>query len=143
MTAAQTKELLPGEQQMTAAQTNEHEEKYTGIRTEKMTHVGSKTQEQENRTEGVHINSNKASCLCYKAEPGTLSAIFLLSSTTVSSVTAAAVEPPLREQINEKQPKLPGLGAVATQVPLICRNGTLPHDLLFYFCIRRQQYQYG
>ena len=36
---------------------------------------------------------------------------FLLSSATVSSVTAAAVEPPPpREQINENQTKLPGLG---------------------------------
>ena len=33
--------------------------------------VGSKEKTQENRTQGVH--SNKASRLCYKAEPGTLS----------------------------------------------------------------------
>ena len=98
---------------MTAAQTKEHEEdKHTGIRKEKTRKVGSKAQKQENRTQGVH--SNKISRLCCKAEPGTLSTLYailiLLSSATVSSVTTAAVEPPLREQINESQTKLPGLG---------------------------------
>ena len=98
---------------MTAAQTKQHdEEKHAGIRKEKRRKVGSKAEKQENRTQGVH--SNKTSRLCYKVEPGTLSHylpyFFLLSSTAVSSVTTAAVEPPLREQINEKQTKLLGLG---------------------------------
>ena len=50
---------------------------------------------------------------------------FLLSSAAISSATTAAVEPPPRQQSNEKQAKLPGLGVVATQVPLISRTGTL------------------
>ena len=58
---------------MTASQTKEHEEdKDTGIRKEKMRKAGSKAhKKQENRTQGVR--SKKVSCLCYKAEPGTLS----------------------------------------------------------------------
>ena len=98
---------------MTPAQTNEQreEKKYTRIRKEKKK-VESKAQnqKQEYRTQEVH--TNKVSRLCYEAEPRTLShlyAIVLLSSATVSSVNAAAVEPPIREQINENQAKLPGL----------------------------------
>ena len=71
---------------------------------------------------------------------------FLLSSAIVSSVNCCRCRaPPPCEQINSKnQTKLPlDSGPVATQVPLISRTGTLPHDLHFYFCIRRQQYQYG
>ena len=94
----------------TAAQTKEHEEdKHTGIRQDTILQVGSKVQKQKKRTQGVY--SNKSSRLCYKAEPGTLShhlpsSSSALSSATVSSVTAAAaVEPPLREQINENETK--------------------------------------
>ena len=61
--------------------------------------LGSKAQKQENRTQGVY--SNKTSRLCFQSRasnPVTRSAIFfLLSSPTVSSVTA--VEPPLPEWI--------------------------------------------
>ena len=35
----------------------------------KMSKVGSKLKNRENHTQGVHINSNKASRLCYKAKP--------------------------------------------------------------------------
>ena len=57
---------------MTAAQTKHHEEeKHTGIRKEKLKKVGRKAKKNENRTEGVHCN--KASRLCYKVEPRTLS----------------------------------------------------------------------
>ena len=107
--------------------------------------VGSKAQKQARKSYSRRLHSNKSSCLCYKAENlATLSAIFLLSSATVSSVTAAAVEPPHPANKSTKtQTNCLDSGAVATQVPLISRTGTLPHDLPFHFSIRRQQYQYG
>ena len=55
---------------MTAARTKQHEEKNTGVRAEKKEKIKKQDQKQENRTQGV--DSNKASCLCYKAEPGTM-----------------------------------------------------------------------
>ena len=70
--------VLSDEDQMTAARTKQYEEeKHTGIRTER----NKKTRKQgrkrkrgrktRNRIRGV--DSNKASRLCYKPEPGTLS----------------------------------------------------------------------
>ena len=99
---------------MTAAQTTGHEEdKHSGIRKEKIRKAGSKARKQENRTQGVH-SSNKVSRLCYvQSRAGDVVALqlyavlFLLSSATLSSVSTAAVNPPLREQINENQTKLP------------------------------------
>ena len=57
---------------MTAARTKQYEEeKHAGIRTEKRRKEGSKAKKTINLTHGV--DSNKASRLCYKTEPGTLS----------------------------------------------------------------------
>ena len=50
--------------------------------------------------------------------------------------------PPRKKSTRTKQSCLDS-GAVATQVPLVSRTGSLPHDLPFHFCIHRQQYQYG
>ena len=76
-------------------------------------------------------HSNKSSRLCYvqsrDGDLATPSAIFfLLSSATVSSVAAATVEPthPVNKSTKTKQNCLDS-GAVATQVPLISRTGTL------------------
>ena len=98
---------------MTAARTKGREEdKHTGIRKEKIRKVGSKAKKQENRAEGVH--SHKYSRLYYKAGPGTLSHHLPYSSCSrrqrYQVSLTAAVEPPPREQINEYQTKLPGLG---------------------------------
>ena len=94
------------------------------------------------------MDSNKASRLAIQSRAGDLATrsaiLLLLTSTAASSVSTAAVQPPLREQISENQAEVLEFGAVlaATQVPL-SRTGTVPHDLPFRFCIRRQQYQYG
>ena len=54
---------------MTAARTKQHKEKPTGVRTEKKERRKQR-KKQEILTQGV--DSNKASRLCHKAEPGTL-----------------------------------------------------------------------
>ena len=51
--------------------------------------------------------------------------------------------PPSVNKSTKTKPNYQDSGAVATQVPLISRTGTLTHDLPFHFCINRQQYQYG
>ena len=103
--------------------------------------VGSKEKRQENRTQGIHCH--KASRLCYKAELGTLSHYltsscfrrrrYLVSPLPLSSPTSAKKSTKTKQNYQDT-------GDVATQVPLISRTGTLPHDLLsFHFCFRRQQ----
>ena len=83
---------------------------------------GTKASKQENRTQGVSIATNFPSLLQSRdGHLATPSAIFfLLSSATVSSVTAAAVEPspPANKSTKTKQNCLDS-GTVATQVPLI------------------------
>ena len=110
--------------------------------------VGSKAQKQARRKSySRRLHSNKPPRLCYKAETGTLPHHLPSVSCSrrqryqVSLVPLSTPPPPRHEQINENQTNLPGPGAVATQVSLISRTRTLPHDLPFHFFIRRQQYQ--
>ena len=94
------------------------------------------------------LHSSKSSRLCYKAETETLSHHLPSSSCSrrqryqVSLLPLSSPPLPRTNQRKTKQNCLDS-GAVATQVPLFSRTVTLPHDLLFHFCIRRQQYQYG
>ena len=90
--------VLAEEERMTAARPKQREgEKLTGVRTEKKkkkSKQGKKNKKPESRTQGV--DNNKASRLCCKAEPGTRSAIFLLTLVTSGSKCEyCAVEPPL------------------------------------------------
>ena len=98
-------------EQMAAVRTKQsEEEKHNRIRTkknkERRRKQGTKTR---NRTQAVGTRRNKSSRLCYRAEPGTLS--YALPSSSYSSpqryqgASTAAVEPPLREQINENKTK--------------------------------------
>ena len=97
------------------AQTKQHEKRHTGMRKGKRK-VGSKAKKQEYRAQGVH--SNKASRLSYKAKPETLSHYLPSSSysrrqryqVSLSRVTTAAVDPPLREQVNDTIQNYPRLG---------------------------------
>ena len=141
---------VAGEECMTAAQTRQHdEEKHTGIRTDgenkKSRKQGTK-KKQERRTPGVH--SNKASRLCYEAEPGTLSHCLPSSSCSrrqryqVSLLPLSPPPPSVNKSTKTKQ-NYQDSRAVATRVPLISRTGTVPHDLPFHFCIRQQRCQYG
>ena len=69
---------------------------------------GIEASKQENRAQGVSIATKIFSSLLQRrhGDLATPSAIFfLLSSATVSSVTAAAVESPPSEQINKNQNK--------------------------------------
>ena len=110
---------------------------------------GSKAQKQARRKIVLkRLQSNKSSLLCYKAETETLSHHLPSSSCSrrqryqVSLLPLSSPPLPRTNQRKTKQNCLDS-GAVATQVPLFSRTVTLPHDLLFHFCIRRQQYQYG
>ena len=102
--------------------------------------VGSKAQKskQENRTQGVksysrRLHSNKSSRLCYKAGTGTLPHHLPSSSRSrrqryqVSLLPLSS--PPPRTNQRKPNKNCPDSGAVATQVPLSSRTGTLPHDL--------------
>ena len=125
---------------MTAARTKEHEEqKHTGIWKEKIRKVGSKEQKQENLTEGTH--SNKYSRLCYKAEPGTLSHHLPYSSYSRRQRYQVSLlpllSPPSTNKSTKTKQNCQDSGAAATQVPLISRTGTLPHDLPCHFGISR------
>ena len=127
---------------MAAAQTKGREDKHTvmqGKKNKKRTKrkrkrkVGSKAQsKRENRTQDVSIATNlPVSATKPRRGPcHTIRHLLLLLSATVSSFTAAAVEPPppANKSTKTKQNCLDS-GAVATQVPLISRTGTLPHDL--------------
>ena len=90
------------------------------------------------------LHSNKSSRLCYKAETGTLphhlpSSCSRRQRYQVSLLPLSSPTP--REQINENQQNCLDSGAVyilvervlVTQVPLISRSGSLPHDLPFHF----------
>ena len=109
--------------------------KHIGIRKKKRRKVGGTAQEQENRAQGVH--SNKASRLCYKAEPGTLS--YYLSSSFSHrqwyqvSLLPLSRPPSVNKSTKTKQ-NCQDSGAAATQVPLISWTGTLPHDLPYHYC---------
>ena len=111
---------------MTAARTKQHQrEKHTGVSTDKNRKRRKPwATKQESRTLGVE--NNKASCLL-QSRAGALatrfSILFLPSSTAVPSVTinSAAVEPPLREQINQRKTNKTGLeGAVRSNSDPTC-----------------------
>ena len=76
--------------------------------------VGSKAQKQARKSYSRRLHSNKSSRLCYKAETGTLRHHLPSSSCSrrqryqVSLLPLSSPHP--REQINENQTKLPGLG---------------------------------
>ena len=76
--------------------------------------VGSKAQKQARKSYSRRLHSNKVFPSLLQSRDGDLatpSAIFLLSSATVSSVTAAAVEPPpTPANKSTKTKQLPGLG---------------------------------
>ena len=109
---------------MAAAQTKGHEEdKHTGMQEKKKEKrekknekrkVGSKTQKQARKSYSRRLHSNKSSRLCYKAETGTLPhhlpscSCYRRQRYQVSLLPLSS--PPPREQINENQTKLPGLG---------------------------------
>ena len=85
--------------------------KHTGIRQEKIRKVGSKARKQEIVLKAFIVTNLPDSATSRAGDLVTPSAIlFLLSAAPVSSVTAAAVEPPPQEQINEIQTTLLGLG---------------------------------
>ena len=130
---------------MTAARTKQHlDEKHTGIPA-KYKKIRKQGKERDNRTQGV--NSIKASRLCYEAEPGTLSPALPSSSYSRRQryqVPALPLSRPTSENKSTKTTQnFQDSGVTATQVPLSSRTGTLPHDLPFRLCIRRQRYQYG
>ena len=141
---------------MAAAHTKGHEEdKHTEMqeknKKEKKNEkrkVGSKAQKQAKKIVVKASPQQQIFPSLLQSRDGDLAApsaiFFLLSSATVSIVTAAAVEP-LTPRTSQRKPSKTAWtrGAVATQVPLISQTGTLPHDLSFRFCIRRQQYKYG
>jgi len=107
--------------------------------------VGSKAQKQENRTQGVSIATNLP-VSATKPRRGPCHTICHLPALVGNGIKChccrCRAPPPANKSTKTKQNCLDS-GAVATQVPLISRTGTLPHDLPFHFCIRRQQYQYG
>ena len=76
--------------------------------------VGSKAKKQARKSYSRRLHSNKSSRLCYKAETGTLphhlpsSCCFRRQRYQVSLLPLSS--PPSREQINENETKLPGLG---------------------------------
>ena len=120
-----------------AAQTKEHEDKACWDKAGENKESRKQGTKARNRTQGTH--SNKSSRLCYKAETGTLS--HRPPSYSCSrrrrhqmSLLPLSSPPPANKSTKTKQSCL-GSGAVATQVPLVSRTGTLPHDLLFHFCI--------
>ena len=94
---------------------------------------GTKASDQENRTQGVSIATNLASSAT-KSRRGPYHTICHLLPALVgngikSHCCRCRALPP-REQVDENQQNCLDSGAVATQVPLISRTGTLPHDLL-------------
>ena len=76
--------------------------------------VGSKVQKQARKSYSRRLHSNKSSRLGYKAETGTLSHHLPSSRSRRQryrvSLLPLSSPPPPREQINENQTKLPGLG---------------------------------
>ena len=100
-----------------------------------------KASKQENRTQGVSIATNLP-VSATKPRRGRYHTICHLFPALVGNGTnchcyRCRAPPPANKSTKTKQNCLDS-GVVATQVP---RIGTLPHDLPFHFCIRRQQYQ--
>ena len=80
--------------------------RYTGMQEEKKRKVRSKAQKQECRTQGVSIATKMFPSLIQSQDGDLVTSstiFFLLSSATVSSVTAAAVEPP-SPRTNQRKP---------------------------------------
>ena len=126
---------------MAAAQTKGHEEdKHTGmqqIRKEKKNEkrkVGSKALlKQARKSYSRSLHSSKSSRLCYKVETGGTLPHHLPSSSFRRQRYQMSLLLPLSTPLppprtNQRKPKLNCLdsGAVASQVPLISRTGTLP-----------------
>ena len=102
--------------------------------------------EQGNRIQGVSIARNFP-VSATKPRRGPCRTICLLLPALVGNdikchCCRCRAPPRANKSTKTKQKRLDS-GAVATQVPPISRTGTLSHDLLFHFCIRRQQYQYA
>ena len=105
---------------MAAAQTKGHEEdKHTGMEGKKekkneKRKVGSKAQKQARKSYSRRLHSNKSSRLWYKDETGNLPHHLPSSSCSRQQRYQVSLLPlsssPPREQVNEKQTKLPGLG---------------------------------
>ena len=107
-------------QQTTAARTKQHEdeEEDTGIR-----HKAGREKIREQREKHGKTKQNKQDNKSHRYR----------------------FHDPLIE-LNHNKQKLPlpvGFRAIVAHVPLINPIGTLPHDLPFRFCSRRQLYQYG
>ena len=101
------------EEQITAARAKQHEdeEEDTGIRPARRENTGTK---RETRQKELNKRDNKCHCCRFRA-------------------------PPI--ELNKNKQKVPltvGLKAILAHVLLMSRTGTLPHDLPFRFCIRRQ-----
>ena len=105
--------VLAEEEQMTAAQAKQHEDKHTGIpRKDKIRKIGSKAKKRvEIALKASIVTKLPVSTTKPTGDLVIRSAIsFLLSSTAVSSASTAAVAPHLREQIDKNHTKLPGFG---------------------------------
>ena len=104
---------------MAAAQTKEHEDEHTGTqgkirkKIKEKRNVGSKAQKkQENHTQGVSIATNLP-VSATKPRRGPCHTIYHLPALVGNGIKCHCCRcraPPLREQINENQTKLPGLG---------------------------------
>ena len=108
---------------MDATQTKGHEDKRTGMHEKKSeNYCKTKKEKLEARHKSTQaiksyarrLHSNKSYRLCYKAETGTLSHLLLSSSYSRRQRYQGSLlplsSPPPREQINENQTELPGLG---------------------------------
>ena len=142
---------------MAAAQTNGHEEdKHTEMQLKKIRKErkkkrkmksrkqGTKASKQENRTQGVGIATNLP-VSATKPRRGPCHTICHLPAFVGNRIKCYCYRcraPPPANESTKTQTKLPGLGGCGNSSSLICRTGTLPHDLPFRFRIRRQQYQY-
>ena len=138
------------EQQMAAAQTKEQDEdKHTDIpgcreknkkrkkRKTKSRKQGTKASKQENRTQGVSIATNLRVSATKPRRRRCHTICHLLPAVVGNyqvSLLPLSSHPPENKSTKTKQNCLDS-GAVATQVPLISRTGTLSHDQPFHFCI--------
>ena len=119
------KKNIRAQEQINAARTkqNEDKEEDTGIRPagrEKNTRTRRKKQRDKYGEKKTSKQDNKCHCYRFRAPP---------------------IE--LNEKNKQKLLLTVGFRATVAHVPRISRTGTLPHDLPFRFCFRRQLYQSG